>query len=231
MHRRTVLLVSLLLAPLAVRGADAPRCANAAEVIVADAVGDARATICAAAEQALAFLARYGLRLRRAITVTVVEQLVEVSGHAAFASYDSRNDVVRLMSFEAIFRHTPDPQMYDEPFDRNHYSGVVAHEVAHAVLHHNSSAQRMFAPPHEYLAHATQLGVMPGEIRDALIRRKRVLPWESGDAVSDAYLAADPAKFAVKSYLHLTSRRNPALLVEQLVKAQGFSFIVPDDAQ
>jgi len=229
MHRSTALLAPLLLS-LAAHGAEPRACANAPQVVVAVGGDEAMAVICASAGRALSFLQRYGLGLRRAISVTPVEQLVEVNGHAAYASYDTRSDVIRLMSYEAIFRYASDPRMYDEPFDRSHYAGVIAHEVAHAVMHHNSSARRMFAPPQEYLAHATQLAVMPDDARAALIRKKRVLPWEGGDAVSDAYLAADPGKFAVKSYLHLTTRADPAPLVQQLLGAQGFSFIVPNDA-
>ncbi len=228
MHWKAAL-VSTLLLPPAVQGADGRACANAAGVEVVVEGEPALAEICAAAGRALAFLDRYGLRLRRAIRLTTVEQLVEVNGHPAYASYDSRSDAIRLMSYEAIFRLAGDPRMYDEPFDRDHYAGVIAHEIAHAVMYHNSTAQRMFAPPQEYLAHATQLAVLPDEVRAALIRKKKVLPWEDGDAVSDAYLAADPGKFAVKSYLHLTSRADPAPLVQQLLKAQGFSFIVPNE--
>lgn len=219
-----------LLLPLATHGAEGRPCANATEVVVAGVDGEAAVgEICTAAGRALDFLARLGLHLRRTITLTVVDRIVEVSGHPAYASYDSRSDAIQLMSYDAIFRRNNDPRMYDQPFDRNHYAGVVAHEVAHAVMNHNRSAQRMFAPPQEYLAHATQLAVMPAAARAALIRSKKVLPWESGDAVSDAYLAADPGKFAVKSYLHLTGRADPAPLVQQLLRAQGFSFIVPDD--
>jgi len=223
-----IALVSTLLLPVAVQGAGGRACATAAAVVVAFDGEQAHAVICAAAGHALAFLDRYGLRLRRAITLTQVDQLVEVNGHPAYASYDSRSNAIRLMSYEAIFRFASDPRMYDEPFDRNHYAGVIAHEVAHAVMHQNRTAQRMFAAPQEYLAHATQIAVLPDDVRAALIRKKKVLPWEDGDAVSDAYLAADPGKFAVKSYLHLTSQADPAPLVQQLLKAQGFSFIVPN---
>ena len=223
------LIANVLLLP-ATCAAETRSCERIEQIQVAVEDDARRAVICEAASRALAFLDRYGLRLRRAISVTQVDQPIAVNGNAAYASYDSRSNAIRLMSYEAIFRHADDPRMYDQPFDRNHYAGVVAHEVAHAVMHHNSSARHMYAPPHEYLAHATQLAVMPEAARAELMRRKKVLPWESGDAISDAYLGADAGKFAVKSYLHLTSRKNPSVLVQQLLKAQGFSFVVPADA-
>lgn len=228
--RRTIALLVLLPLSVAAHAAEPHSCPASLQVRAAIPDEARRAEICAAAGRALAFLGQYGLQLRREITFTPVDELVEVNGHAAYASYDSRSDAIRLMSYESIFRHASDPRMYDLPFDRSHYAGVIAHEVAHAVLHQNSSAQRMFAPPQEYLAHATQLAVMPDEARAELIRSKKVMPWEAGDAVSDAYLGADAGKFAVKSYLHLTSRSDPAALVRQLLKAQGFSFVVPNDA-
>lgn len=106
-------------------------------------------------------------------------------------------------------------------------AGAIAHEIAHAVVQHNLKAEPISTGPQEYLAHATQLGVMPEDRRRAIIRAMNVSPWESGDAISDVYMAIESGKFAVKSYLHLTSLENPQSFVDLLLNAKWFYVYVP----
>jgi hypothetical protein len=81
--------------------------------------------------------------------------------------------------------------------------------------------------PHEYLVHASQLAVMPENRRNAIIKSMDVGPWESGDAISDIYMAIEPGKFAVKSYLHLTTMAQPKSFIKILLKPNWFDVYVP----
>ena len=117
--------------------------------------------------------------------------------------------------------------MYGEPFDEVHYAGAIAHEVAHAVMHHNLMSKHISQAPHEYLVHASQLAVMPENRRNAIIKSMDVGPWESGDAISDIYMAIEPGKFAVKSYLHLTTMAQPKSFIKILLKPNWFDVYVP----
>ncbi len=52
-------------------------------------------------------------------------------------------------------------------------------------------------------------------------------PWESGDAISDIYMAIEPGKFAMKSHLHLTGMSDPTAFVDILLSSTWFYVYVP----
>ena len=183
--------------------------------------------VCTSADQAIRFLDQYGLHPQRQIRINIVDNAILTEGYDAFGSFDIRTEVVELMSYRAIFEHLALPEMYGEPFDEVHYSGAIAHEVAHAVMLHNLLTKHISQAPQEYLAHATQLAVMPEKRRNKIIRDMDVGPWEPGDAISDIYMAIEPGKFAVKSYLHLTALEKPQDFVQILLKANWFYVYVP----
>ncbi len=223
-----VLLSLLLYAYSAVAAIDNPhQCLNQPEIIILSATADENAAICSAAEQAMTFLAGFDLRPKRKISIEVIEDSIDSHGYIAYGSYDSRSDRISLMSYAAILRNSAAPMMYGEPFDRVHYSGAIAHEVAHAVVQHNLKTELLSTSPQEYLAHATQLAVLPPARRRAIIAAMDVRPWESGDAVSDVYMAMEPGKFAVKSYRHLLAMDDPSDFVEILLNAKWFYVYVP----
>lgn len=184
-------------------------------------------TICDAGSRALEVLDRYGLQPKRQITFEVIDKVIENHGYSAYGSYDSRDDRIRLMSLVSILLSSAEPKMYGEPFDRVHYLGAIAHEVAHAVVQHNLPAPLLSAAPQEYLAHSVQLAVLPEARRSAIIHAINISPWESGDAISEIYMALEPGRFAVKSYLHLTSCDDPIGFVHTLLNAKWFYVSVP----
>jgi hypothetical protein len=114
-----------------------------------------------------------------------------------------------------------------QDLDRVHYTGAIAHEVAHAVMQHNLKTVLISPSPQEYLAHATQMAALPEARRKAIIRAMGVDSWQSGDVISDVYLGLEPDKFAVKSYLHLSGLVDPRAFVEILLNAKWFYVSVP----
>ena len=52
-------------------------------------------------------------------------------------------------------------------------------------------------------------------------------PGESGDAISDVYMAIEPGKFAVKSYKHLLAMTDPSPFIQILLNAKWFYVYVP----
>lgn len=96
-------------------------------------------------------------------------------------SYAIHSEVINLMSYQAIFAQVNRPEMYGEPFDEDHYSGAIAHEVAQAVRDHNIMSKHVSQAPQVYLAHATQLAVLPASRRSAILMAMDVGPGESGD--------------------------------------------------
>lgn len=202
-------------------------CPGLPDVVVASDDKDEIVEICLAAEKAIRFLASYRLTPKRLIHFEIIEEKIDIRGYKAYGSYDSISDRIQLMSYAAILRDAEHPRMYGEPFDRVHYAGAIAHEVAHAVVQHNLKFKPISTGPQEYLAHATQLAVMPQARREAVIAAMDIEPWLSGDVISDIYMAIDPGKFAVKSYLHMTTMAEPAAFVEILLNAKWFYVYVP----
>ena len=226
----TALIISimlLLLAPGLTIGSEV-QCDNQSEVVVTAERPEVSPEFCQTAEKAIKFLANYGLFPQRTIRLRVVEHSISSQGYDAFGSYDSRNDVIELMSYQAIQAMTEAPEMYGEPFDPIHYLGAIAHEVAHAVMQHNLKTELISPAPQEYLAHTAQLAVMPQERREAIVAAMNVGPWEPGDAISDIYMAMQPGKFAVKSYRHLTTMKEPESFVRLLLNANWFYVYVPN---
>jgi hypothetical protein len=202
-------------------------CDNRYEIIITPKDSDDAGMICTATVKALEFLSGYDLRPKRTIRFQVVDKSILSEGYDAFGSYDIHSEVINLMAYQAIFDSVKHPEMYGEPFDEVHYSGAIAHEVAHAVMHHNLMSKHISQAPQEYLAHATQLAVIPENRRNAIIKAMDVGPWESGDAISDIYMGIEPGKFAVKSYLHLTTMEQPKSFIGILLKSKWFYVYVP----
>jgi len=224
---RFVLLLPFFLLFFTPAFADERSCANLSAVIVNTDDKEAFAEICAATEEALAFLARYDLKPKAPISIEIVEKKIENHGYAAYGSYYSEGDHISLMSYAAIFATSEHPQMYGEPFDRVHYAGVIAHEVTHSVVRHYIKDERFSMVPQEYLAHVVQLATMPETRRNAIIRAMNVGPWEGGDSISNIYMAMNPGKFAVKSYLHLMSLAETSSFIQILLNNNWFYVNVP----
>lgn len=221
-----ILIIVLVFLPFPVAAAEQV-CANQSEVVVLHDDVDSVAEICRVSEQAIAFLAQFDLVPKRKIYLEVVEEKIDSHGYVAYGSYNSRTDRIQLMSYASIQNGSEPPLMYGEPFDRVHYTGAIAHEITHAVVQHHLQSKPLSTGPQEYLAHSTQLAVMPVERRDAVIRAMDIGAWESGDAISDIYMAIEPGKFAVKSYLHLMALDDPASFVKILLNAKWFYVYVP----
>jgi hypothetical protein len=71
------------------------------------------------------------------------------------------------------------------------------------------------------------MAVLTDTRRNRIIERADVESWLPGDAISDIYMAMEPTRFAVKSYLHLTSMDDPSGFVTILLNAKWFYVYVP----
>lgn len=224
-----------LILVIAVGGLAAPEssiaktiCKNHENINIVTRSGDHPAHVCKASQKAIEFLARYNLYLKRPVTIEIVERSINNRGYIAFGSYDRKQDKIQLMSYEAIMEGMA-PQMYDQPFDMEHYHGAIAHEIAHAVFQHNTAGieDQLTNATQEYLAHATQLGVLSTQRRQQIIEASEVGPWESGDSISEIYMSLNPTGFAVKSYLHLSKLDDPQPFIAILLNNNWFYLSVP----
>lgn len=219
-------LLFLFMLPLAAAAAE-KHCSDRSLVIVNSDQEDVRNEICTAAGKGLAFLSQYDLVPKRSITIDIVEEKIDNHGFLAYGRYEGSSDRIELMSYQAIFANNPNPQIFGEPFDHVHYAGVIAHEIAHAVVETYLQRTKFSTTPQEYLAYATQLAVLPQTRREKIVAAMQVGPWEGGDTISTIYMAMSPAKFAVKSYLQLESLADAKAFVQLLLEARWFDIYVP----
>ena len=185
--------------------------------------------ICTASGKAIVFLNKYHLQPKRVIKIEIVEGAIDKHGYAAYGSYDRQGDLIQILSLPSILKSSASPQMYDEPFDREHYHGAIAHEITHAIFQHNTEnvKEQLTNAAQEYLAHSTQMAVLSAERRSRIIAGNNFGPWESGDSISVTYMGLNPTGFAVKSYLHLTQSDDPQPFIKLLLKNNWFFISVP----
>lgn len=222
-----ILLLFIIIMPVSSAFSAETVCPNLPEVTVYSKNADEISGICNYSEKALAVLKGYGLLPERQIVIEIIEEEIDHRGYMAYGKYDSRSDRIELMSYRSILNHHKEPVMYNEFFDLTHYGGAVAHEIAHAVFHQHSLNISPGPAPQEYLAHAVQLAVLPENRRNAIISLANVAAWESGDAISDVYMALEPTGFAVKSYKHLTTTEKPREFIDILLNSKWFYVYIP----
>jgi len=185
--------------------------------------------VCIASGKAISFLSKYSFLPKRAIKFQIITTSINSHGYSAYGSYDRQNDAILLMSLPSIKKSSQFPEMYGQPFDIEHYHGAIAHEIAHAIFHHNTSntKEQLTNAAQEYIAHSTQLSVLSDKRRQGIIKAMDVGPWESGDSISVTYMSLNPTAFAVKSYLHLTQLQDPQAFVKILLNNNWFFISVP----
>ena len=185
--------------------------------------------VCEAADRAIKFLAKYKLHPQKPISIEIIKKLIYLEGYWAFGMYDRQSDRILMMSLPALLDTSRFPEMYNQPFDEEHYIGAIAHEITHAIFQHNSSdvEEKWNNAAQEYLAHATQLGVLSVQRREEIINSEDSGPWEPGDEISVTYMGFNPTGFAVKSYLHLAQMTDPQTFIQILLNHKWIYVSVP----
>ena len=189
--------------------------------------GGHHAAVCKASQKAIDLLACYGLYLKRPVPIQLIETSINNRVYLAFGSYDRSQGIIPLMSYEAIMEGTA-PQMCDQPVDMEHYHGAIAYEIAHAVFQHNTSGieDQLTNATQEYLAHATQLGVLSPQRRQQIIEASEVGAWGSGDSISEIYMWPNPTECALTSYLYLSKLDDRQPFIGTLLNNNWFNLSV-----
>ncbi|WP_210394540.1 DUF6639 family protein [Motiliproteus sediminis] len=209
--------MSLILLPIQMVTAAAISCPEAKILFQHEVRREDRGALCSGAASALKFLQSLGLTAKRPIKVAVEEHPLATKGHPIYGSYDRTDDIARIMSLSAIRRSLARPTIYEQPLDEAHYLGIIAHEIAHAVVQQNTRLEEISNAAQEYLAHATQMAVLPTIKRQQVIDAAGVGAWEVNDVISEVYMAFAPERFATKCYLHLTGLTDPKPFVQFLL--------------
>lgn len=185
--------------------------------------------VCDAADKAIRFLGKYKVHPRKVISVEITKKMIHLDGYWAVGMYDRQSGRIFIMSLPALLDASRFPEMYNQPFDEEHYVGAIAHEITHAIFHHNAAniEEKWNNAAQEYLAHATQLGILSPERREEIIKSEDTGPWEPGDEISVTYMGINMTGFAVKSYLHLTQMSDPQSFIKILLNHKWLYISVP----
>jgi Family of unknown function (DUF6639) len=173
--------------------------------------------ICQAAEASLAFLGACGVAPDGVVRVDVQSQF---NGHepGMLGYFDVRAVKVVVPSFETARSMTHSHGFLGQPMSRGLYRGLVAHEVAHAVIERVLRENDHINPAsHEYVAYATLFATLPPDLRKQILD---FFPHQFPvmiDELSALYLALSPADFAVKAYLHFEMPGHGCSFIEGLL--------------
>lgn len=231
MPRCKLLLLVMVFFPF-VGAAQVYQCPATPEVRIVSSVSTDVDIICQTALKTFSFLDRFHLWSQQPLTVNMVNEPIKTKLASIYGGYNPYRDEILLMHYAAI-RALPEAfSIFSENFDTADYAGIIAHELTHAVVQHllhidPSRLAHEYVVAQEYLAYATQLAVMPEERRRSVISALNISPWQFGDVISANYMALAPHKFAVKSYLHLTSMEDPHPFISALLKTHGVEMYVP----
>ena len=107
-----------------------------------------------------------------------------------------------------------------------HYAGVVAHEVAHAVFAHAASANNTFTPDlpataHEYVAYVVQMMSFSETTRRRILARDPPAPVSNLFLFSFFLLYADPERFAVNAFAHFALPENGCSFIGRILRGEA----------
>jgi len=108
------------------------------------------------------------------------------------------------------------------------YSGIITHEIAHAILHQNAEELDLPATAHEYVAYAVQLASYPGDLREALTLRTPAVSASNLFVFSNFLLLADPDRFAITAYSHFRQPENGCAFLAKVLQQKVY-FPPPSD--
>lgn len=228
MKRTTLTLLGFLLMCYSPGYGQETSCKEQPEVLIVSNTAENNQFICRAASKAIDFLSRLQLFPQRKITIEIVDYPLYVQGVPAYGFYDGQADLVQLMSFRSISKELDNPMIFGERFDREHFFGAVAHEVTHAVIHHQTVSHPVSVSLQEYFAYSVQLAVLPSQRRSAIFKRMAIDAWMPGDTISAEYMAIEPGFFAVKSYKHLMALGDPSSFIKRLLLSKQMFVYIPE---
>lgn len=174
-------------------------CAGSSVVVEAAEPADREAG-CRGAEAAAAFLAASGLDTQFPIRISFVESLPPSAGALpAVGCYVRSEDRVYVLSFA---RCRGKKLEHDVIIDRPVHVGLVAHEVAHAIVRADARGAALGPVAHEYIAYITMYATMPLDRLSQVLAQIPGDGFESEVEINSFIYAVDPVRFGAEAYRH-----------------------------
>lgn len=159
-----------------------------------------RETGCRSAEAAAGFLAAGGISTQAPIRITIVESLPpSVGALPAVGCYVRSEDRVYVLSFARCQRTKLE---HDVVIDRAVHAGLVAHEVAHAIVRSDPRGAKLGMIAQEYIAYVTMYATMAPDRRSEVLAQIPGEGFESQLHINSFIYAVDPVRFGAQAYRH-----------------------------
>jgi hypothetical protein len=197
---------ALLLCLISSGGAAEFQCAAENTRVVAEDARDA-ALACQGAADAIEFLAGEGLGVPAGIRIEIVPSLNDDDSCEAagfFLAAENRIVVLSLVEFRRFER------WLRVPVSDALYRGLVAHEVAHLIAHHNFTIEKPTIQAQEYIAYVTTLATLDPDQRARVLSQFTGDGYETEQQMNTTIYLCDPMRFGVEAYRHFIRRGREA---------------------
>ncbi|WP_347310269.1 DUF6639 family protein [Defluviimonas sp. SAOS-178_SWC] len=199
--------------------ADTVACADAVFTVSADS-GEVAAAACDALVSARASLAECGIEPTRPISVSIVDAPSHPQFGVCLGYFDARNDCIEVADPKGYAALLPESDARrDLPVDVV-FRGLIAHELAHALVAHNADQARIAPAGHEFIASVFEMTAYGEEAREALLAADPVRPKGSRDMVNPGIYALAPRVFANNAWQLFQGAEDGCAMIRDILGGQ-----------
>lgn len=174
---------------------------------------DERALTCRAVEKAKTFFATYGLGIKDPIRLRFQREPLDAT-QPHLGAYAAATHTIRLLGLDQITGHHA---LFGLPVDHQLYESVIVHELAHAIAAQHFTDREPAVVYQEYLAYVAQISTMAPDLKNQILLRHDVSPFNAMDELSWTYYAMAPSRFGVQAYRHFILEAHPQHLISRLL--------------
>ena len=226
--KKVVILITLLVlsAPFSVLAVQV-NCKGRNVIVIAEKEADCQAA-CDAVDIGGLFFESIGLPRPEGVTIKLFKALPENGQHNSIGCYDSRNNEIRALNFEAAhYASQQSPSALRVSMNRAIWRSYVIHEFAHASCQKEFAQGFSICTSTEYIACVAQLATLPNEERAAILTNYSELTgFDNLSEITTTFYALDPGAFSVNAYLHYSKPENGPQFIKKLLRAG-----LPDESE
>jgi Family of unknown function (DUF6639) len=145
---------------------------------------------------------------------------LDVSGIHVFASFDSKDKVIRIVDL-TTFAHMAITELPSSVLPLNEfYRSLIVHEMSHQILRANLESKKIPRTAHEYVAYSIQLSSMPVEARQRFLSLFKRGPPAGLAPFVDGMLYLAPQHFGALAYDHFSAPGNRCRILRGIVQGR-----------
>jgi hypothetical protein len=218
--KNVAILIALLVlsAPFAVLAVQV-NCKGRNVIAIAEKEADCQAA-CDAVDIGGLFFESIGLPRPEGVTIILFKELPENGQHNSIGCYDSRNNEIRVLNFEAALYASQQSPPLRVSMNMAIWRSYVIHELAHASCQKEFAQGFSICTSTEYIACVAQLATLLNKEREAILANYSELSgFDNSSEITTTFYALDPGSFSVNAYLHYSKPENGPQFIKKLLRA------------